>query len=97
MPKIKYYAVAVGYQKGIFKSWRECEAQVKGFKGAKFKSFSVFSDAKAWIEENKFDSVRKADSSSRQEPPAMPKRLKTEATRKLKILVSLMEAPGAIL
>lgn len=36
----KYYAVRVGRQTGVFDNWADCEAQVKGFKGAKFKSFA---------------------------------------------------------
>ncbi|MEJ5241544.1 MAG: ribonuclease H family protein [Anaerolineales bacterium] len=38
MPK-KYYVVWKGRRTGIFDSWEECEAQVKGFPGAQFKSF----------------------------------------------------------
>lgn len=41
MSKIKYYAVKIGRQTGIFSSWAECEAQVKGYPGAKFKSFGM--------------------------------------------------------
>ena len=35
----KFYVVKQGRQTGIFKTWAECEAQVKGFAGAEFKSF----------------------------------------------------------
>lgn len=37
----KYYAVREGRKIGVFESWEECEAQVKGYKGADFKSFSA--------------------------------------------------------
>lgn len=37
--KNKYYAVAKGKVPGIYTIWSECEAQVKNFKGARFKSF----------------------------------------------------------
>ncbi|KAL5047060.1 hypothetical protein BDW71DRAFT_180952, partial [Aspergillus fruticulosus] len=30
----KYYAVKAGYQPGIYYEWKECLAQVTGFKGA---------------------------------------------------------------
>ncbi|KAL2808055.1 hypothetical protein BJX63DRAFT_53687 [Aspergillus granulosus] len=30
----KYYAVKVGYQPGVYYEWKECLAQVTGFKGA---------------------------------------------------------------
>lgn len=36
----KIYAVKNGRIKGIFFSWTDCEAQVKGFENAKYKSFS---------------------------------------------------------
>lgn len=35
----KYYVVWKGRRTGIFDSWEECEVQVKGFPGARFKSF----------------------------------------------------------
>lgn len=39
MSKQKYYVVWKGRKTGIFTSWTECEALVKGFVGAEFKSF----------------------------------------------------------
>jgi ribonuclease HI len=39
MSKQKYYVVWKGRKPGIYTSWAECEAQVKGFTGAEFKSF----------------------------------------------------------
>jgi hypothetical protein len=33
------YAVRVGRKPGIYSNWPECQAQVKGFPGAKFKKF----------------------------------------------------------
>ena len=46
----KIYAVREGRQTGIFHTWGECEAQVKGFKGAKFKSFNTMEEAMAFID-----------------------------------------------
>ncbi len=46
----KYYAVAVGRKCGIFTSWPSAEQEVKGFPGAKYKSFPTESAAKAWLE-----------------------------------------------
>ena len=39
MAKQKYYVVWKGRKPGIYSSWAECEAQVKGFPEAEFKSF----------------------------------------------------------
>ena len=40
MAKQKYYVVWRGRGPGIYDSWAECDAQVKGFPGAKYKSFA---------------------------------------------------------
>lgn len=47
-----YYAVAKGRKTGIFKTWGECELQVKKFKGAKFKKFDTKEEAELFIELN---------------------------------------------
>ena len=49
---MKYYAVKLGRQTGIFETWGEAEAQVKGFPNAKFKSFSSFEEAKSYLEDS---------------------------------------------
>lgn len=47
MPKEKFYVVWKGRKTGIFKSWAECEKQVKGFAGAEFKAFGTLKEAEA--------------------------------------------------
>lgn len=47
MAKSKFYVVWNGYQTGIFTSWKECEAQIKGYKGAQYKSFKTRAEAEA--------------------------------------------------
>ena len=44
--KKKYYAVWKGHHTGVFKSWDDCKAQIKDFKGAQYKSFLTFEAAK---------------------------------------------------
>jgi ribonuclease HI len=51
MAKKKFYAVASGRQCGIFTDWSIAEKQVKGFGGAKFKSFSSRADAEKWLDD----------------------------------------------
>lgn len=53
MAKKSVYAVRVGRKTGLFFTWAECEAQVKGFSGAEFKGFGIVSDAQAWLDEGK--------------------------------------------
>lgn len=47
----KYYAVRRGKKTGIFKTWNECEAQIKGFSGAEYKSFLDLESAKKFLNE----------------------------------------------
>ena len=43
--KRKWYVVWVGTETGVCDSWAECEARVKGFPGARYKSFSTQEEA----------------------------------------------------
>ncbi len=44
--KQKFYVVWVGRKPGVYSTWAECEAQVKGFPGAKYKAFESYAAAK---------------------------------------------------
>lgn len=46
MAKASFYAVKTGKAPGIYTTWAECEAQVKGFPGAEYKKFSDEEEAK---------------------------------------------------
>lgn len=45
-----YYAVKEGRKTGIFRTWDECEAQVKGYSNAKYKKFSTYEEALDFME-----------------------------------------------
>lgn len=47
--KNNFYAVLAGRQPGIYKTWAECQRQVIGFKGAKFKGFVTLEGAEAFM------------------------------------------------
>src|SRR5205809_702614 len=47
--KQKYYAVRKGRQPGIYQDWESCKAQVDGFAGAQYKSFSTREDAAQYM------------------------------------------------
>ncbi|XP_049287005.1 ribonuclease H1 isoform X2 [Anopheles funestus] len=47
-----FYAVAKGRQVGIFSTWPECQAQVNGFTGARFKKFPTQTEAQQFITTN---------------------------------------------
>lgn len=46
---MKYYAVRKGRRTGIFTSWDECQASIKGFSGAEYKSFSSLEEAQKYL------------------------------------------------
>jgi ribonuclease HI len=41
----KFYAVRIGRRTGVFASWDECQKQVRGYSGARFKSFKTRAEA----------------------------------------------------
>jgi len=45
MVKKKYYVVWRGTETGIFDTWKECEQRIKGFEGARYKSFETMAEA----------------------------------------------------
>ncbi len=45
MSKQKFYVVWKGVKPGIYKTWRECEMQIKGFQDARYKSFASLPEA----------------------------------------------------
>ena len=51
--KKSYYAVKKGRNTGIYKTWDECKAQVNGYSGAEYKSFTTLEEAQDFIEEKK--------------------------------------------
>ncbi|SDP14318.1 ribonuclease HI [Desulforhopalus singaporensis] len=55
MAKKKYYAVAVGRKNGIYDDWSSAEKQVKGYPGAKYKSFATRQQAESWLDDPVYD------------------------------------------
>ncbi len=45
MAKKRYYVVWNGVEPGIYSTWQECEAQIKGVKQALYKSFDTIEEA----------------------------------------------------
>lgn len=57
-PKKVAYVVFVGHKPGIYGTWTECEQQVSGFKGARFKGYTNGEDAvKVWREFEKAGTI----------------------------------------
>ena len=46
---MKFYAVHQGRIPGVYLTWKDCQLQVQGFPGAKFKSFPTRQEAEAFV------------------------------------------------
>ena len=58
---MKYYAVRIARNPGIYHTWDECKRETMGFKGASFKKFSTREDAEAFINEIEEDKKESAE------------------------------------
>ncbi len=70
MAKKKFYAVAAGMKPGIYTSWPEAEAQVKGFAGARYKGFGSRTEAEAWMKDPQW--AQKKPPGSKKKRPKSP-------------------------
>ena len=77
MEKKKYYVVKRGRTPGVYYSWAECEAEVKGFAGAVFKGFVHREEAEAWygkkIEEAASSGISRISRAKKNEPKDIEK------------------------
>ncbi|CAG9536231.1 unnamed protein product [Cercopithifilaria johnstoni] len=69
--KVGYYAVARGRCTGVYKTWPECERQVRGYQNARYKKFAAQSDALAFILRNSTTGHTGTGKSSQCELPSM--------------------------
>lgn len=72
--KKKYYAVAKGNKVGIFQSWAECAASVKGYSGAKYRGFPDAHSAACWYFEElgRADEAKQAARKRSKKSPTVP-------------------------
>lgn len=86
---MSFYAVHKGLKPGVFKTWSECEEQVKGFKGSVFRKFSSLEEAEEFsknggIEESKEKqsklsfSLKRKSSEEQQDENQPPKKKKED-------------------
>lgn len=59
---MSYYGVNRGLVPGVYQTWKECERNVKGFKGVRYKKFSTYEEAKSFSEEEQVVIVPKKHS-----------------------------------
>ncbi|MFC5713223.1 ribonuclease H [Thalassorhabdus alkalitolerans] len=60
MAKKKYYVVWEGRKPGIYESWADCQKQVQGFSGARFKSYPSKGEAQKAFGEEKSSTGNRA-------------------------------------
>ena len=53
----KYYAVKAGKKPGIYESWTACKSMVDGYKGAIYKGFMTYGEAKAFLDGGRIKEV----------------------------------------
>jgi ribonuclease HI len=63
--KKKFYVVWEGLETGIFESWKECQRQIKGYAGAKYKSFESLKVAEDAFAGSYFDAIKSSKKPSR--------------------------------
>jgi ribonuclease HI len=80
MPKTKFYAVAKGRKVGVYSTWDECQAQVRGFPGNKYKSFPDRKQAIEFVEpflDKSASTIQNMETATEQPPSSPPKRPST--------------------
>ncbi|MDL2291732.1 ribonuclease H family protein [Bacteroides sp. OttesenSCG-928-F21] len=59
MAKQKYYVVWEGVTPGVYSSWTECQLQIKGYEGAKYKSFDTKEEAERALNSSPYHYIGK--------------------------------------
>lgn len=63
MKKQKFYVVWEGSTPGIYDNWTDCQLQIKGYDGAKFKSFDTLEEAQKALASSPYAYIGKASTS----------------------------------
>jgi ribonuclease HI len=85
----KYYVVWKGRQAGIFGTWAECQRQVVGFSGARFKSFPTRAEAERAYREGAAASVSTGAKSSTDRKASLGKTSPRESSQIVRDSVSV--------
>jgi len=69
--KKKYYVVWQGHEPGIYDSWAQCQAQIKNYPNAKYKSFTNRAEAEAAFSDNFSSHIGAGGSSKSSKKPTL--------------------------
>lgn len=65
MKKQKFYVVWEGSTPGIYDTWTDCQLQIKGYNGAKYKSFDTLEEAQKAFSSSPYTYIGKAAASQK--------------------------------
>lgn len=68
MKKEKFYVVWAGVNPGIYTSWTECQLQIKGYEGAKYKSFETREEAERAFASSPYEYIKRSAASHTNAP-----------------------------
>lgn len=68
MAKQKFYVVWEGVTPGVYTSWTDCQLQIKGYEGAKYKSFDTREEAERAISSSPYAYIGKNAKKKTQTP-----------------------------
>lgn len=67
--KPKFYVVWLGHEPGVYETWDQCQNQISGFSGAKYKSFASLAEAKKAFLDDPEQHWGKSDGKSKTKTP----------------------------
>lgn len=72
MAKEKFYVVWEGVTPGVYASWTDCQLQIKGYEGAKYKSFDTREEAERALASSPYAYIGKNAKKKRKLPEPVP-------------------------
>ncbi len=76
---MSFYAVAKGKKSGIYKTWKECEVQIAGFKGSVYKKFDTKKEAQQFIQNYEYDLKNDSESETESETDKKSESIESES------------------
>ncbi|EOA60056.1 ribonuclease H family protein [Bacteroides nordii] len=71
MAKQKFYVVWEGVTPGIYSSWTDCQLQIKGYEGAKYKSFDSREEAERALASSPYAYIGKNATNKKENKPTL--------------------------
>jgi len=88
-----FYAVARGHSPGVYGTWKDCQKQIAGFPGARFKGFQTEEEAEAFVRSPSAPSRTKSKAASTSPKPEVPN---PDPVLEAKLMAELHEEQKAV-